>query len=157
MITFRYAERMKKLSSNLVFLAVAWLRASGPVAGQSISDLRQKYGEPISETFIASPDISVTARFEITGRITDIVISPTNTDLIQSRNKVLTASAVKLIIDQLVPRDVRGKHLINGFINATCLPENDCYGTSEIYERVEIYYNAAAEGRVHYAVIHMKD
>jgi hypothetical protein len=65
--------------------------------------------------------------------------------------------SVNAIIDELVPRSVRGKHLIAGFVNAECLPENDCNGTSDSYEKVEIYYNSAAEGRVHYAVVQLKE
>jgi hypothetical protein len=57
----------------------------------------------------------------------------------------------------MVPRTIRGKHLIGRFVNAACLPENDCYGTSDSYERVTIYYNAAAEGRVHHAVVQLKE
>jgi hypothetical protein len=64
---------------------------------------------------------------------------------------------LKAVIDELVPRSVRGKRLISGFVNATCLPGDDCNRTSDSYERVTIYYNAAAEGRVHYAVVQLKE
>jgi hypothetical protein len=154
----RYAERVRQLVYDLVFLAIAaWLLPSGPLAAQSRNELRQKYGEPVSETFIVRPDISVTATFGPGGRITEFLIAPKNTDLIKSRGKSLSADSVNAIIDELVPRSVRGKHLIGGFVNATCLPENDCNGISDSYERVTIYYNAAAEGRVHYAVVQLKE
>jgi len=64
-----------------------------------------------------------------------------------------TKEEVKAIIDELAPNSMRGKYLIAGFVNMACLPENDCYGSSVSYEKITIYYNAAAEGRVHYAVV----
>lgn len=119
--------------------------------------MRQRYGEPISETYVVRPGISVTATFGKDGRITEFIISPQNTDLIKSRGKSLSKDSVNAIIDELVPRAVRGKHLIGGFVNISCPPENDCSGTSDSYERLEIYYNAAVEGRVHYAVVRLKE
>jgi len=143
---------------ELVLLVIAvWLLPSGLLAAQSRNELRQKYGNPVSESFVARPDISVTATFGTSGRITEFLIFPKNTDLIKSRGKTLSVDSANAIIDELVPRSARGKHLITGFVNATCLPENDCNGTSDSYERVTIYYNAAAEGRVHYAVVQLKE
>jgi len=69
----------------------------------------------------------------------------------------MSVDSVNAIIDELVPRSVRGKHLIAGFVNMDCLPENDCYGTSDSYEKVTMYYNTAAEGRIHYAVVQLKE
>jgi hypothetical protein len=148
---------VRQLVRNLVFFAIAvWLVPSGTLAAQSRNELRQKYGEPVFETFIVRHGISVTATFGTNGRITEFLISPQDTGLFKSRLNSLSVDSVKVIIDELVPPTVRGKHIISGFVNADCPPANDCNGTSDSYERVEIYYNAAAEGRVHYAVVHLK-
>ena len=64
--------------------------------------------------------------------------------------------SVNAIIDELVTRSSRGKQLIAEFVNRECLPENDCNGTSDSYEKITIYYNAAAAGRVHYVVVRVK-
>jgi len=50
----------------------------------------------------------------------------------------------------------RGKFLIGEFDDITCLPADDCQGTSENYEKVTISYNAGTEGRVAYAVVQWK-
>ena len=41
------------------------------------------------------------------------------------------------------------------FLNITCLPQNDCTGSSEDYDKLTIYYNAGKDG-VNYAVIQWK-
>jgi hypothetical protein len=90
----RYPERMRQLVYDLVLLVIAvWLLLSGPLAAQSRNELRQKYGKPVSETFVARPDMSVTATFGTSGRITEFLISPKNTDLIKSRGKTLSVDS----------------------------------------------------------------
>jgi len=149
---------VSQLVPDLVFFAIAaCIVPGGTLSAQSGKALRQKYGEPVSETFIVRPGITVTATFGTNGRITEFLISPQNTAVIKSRGNSLSIDSVNAIIDELVPRAIRGKYLIGEFLNMVCLPENDCYGTSESYERVSIYYNAAAEGRVHYAVVRLKE
>lgn len=56
------------------------------VLGQSRDELKAKYGNAVSETFVVRPGIEVTATYEETGRIVDLVISPQNTGLIKSRS-----------------------------------------------------------------------
>jgi hypothetical protein len=129
----------------------------GTLVGQSRDDLMRNYGQPVSETFAVRAGVTLIATYSKTGRITEFVISPAMPDLIKSRGKTLSQDAVNSVIDELVPRSARGKQKTGGFINAACLPENDCNGSVAEYERVTIYYNAAAEGRVHYAVIRFKD
>ena len=155
---FRYAERMKhRIRDCALFSIAGWLAASGTLVGQSRDEVRRKYGEPVSETFIVGLDTSITATYAADGRITELVISPRTTDLIKSRGKTLSQVSVKAIIDELVPSSVRGKPLVAGFLNLECLPEDDCAGTSQSFEKVTIYYNGAAEGRVHYAVVQWKE
>ena len=103
------------------------------------------------------PGITITATFGTHGRIIEFLILPQNAGLIKSRGETLSQDSVTAIIDELVPRAVRGKHLVAGFVNTTCLPENDCNGTSDSYERIAIYYNAATGGRLHYAVVQFKE
>ena len=87
--------------------------------------------------------------------MTELLISPTTTDLIKPRGKTLSRESVKEIIDELVPRSVRGKYHAAGFVNNAC-PENDCWGSSEDYDKVTIYYNGAEGAGVHYAVVQWK-
>jgi hypothetical protein len=153
----RYPERMKQLIRNSVILGTAsFLIPSGTLFGQSKEELRRKYGEPISETFLVRPGISVTATYATNGRVTELLISSRTTDLIKSRGKTLSQDSVTAILDELVPRSVRGKYLIGSFLDVMCLPENDCQGASEQYQSVTIYYNAGREGGLNYAVVQWK-
>jgi hypothetical protein len=118
--------------------------------------LRTKYGEPLSETFIVRPGIGVTVTYAPTGQIAEMLISPQMTDLIKSKNKTLSHDILTVIIDELVPRSRRGKFLIAAFENIQCLPQNDCVGTSERYEKLVIYYNTGTDCGVNYAVVQWK-
>jgi hypothetical protein len=127
------------------------------LVGQTRDKLKRKYGEPVSETFKVRPGIVVTVTYGTAGHITELLITPQTTDLIKSRNALLNKADVKAIIDQLVPSSRRCKFVIGEFVNLNCLPENDCVGVDEDYERLTIYYNSTAEeGKVHYAVVQWK-
>jgi hypothetical protein len=145
------------LGDVIIFAGVALFATSGTLAGQSRDALKQKYGAPVSETFIVRPGITATATFGSNGRISEFLISPQQNALIKSRIDSMSIDSVNEIIDELVPRSLRGKHLIAGFVNATCLPENDCNGTSDSYEKAAMYYNSAGQGRVHYAVVQLRE
>lgn len=70
----------------------------------------------------------------------------------------ITREAAKSVIDELVPQSSKGEYIIGTFVNSICLPENDCAGTSEDYEKVYIKYNAAREeGKIHYADVEFKN
>jgi len=149
---------MSRFVRGLIFLAVAvWYMPGGTFAAQSKDELRKKYGEPVSETFMVRLGIRVTATFGRNGQVSEYLIAPQYPDPVKSRNATLSVDSVNAIIDELVPRSSRGKHLIAEFVNAECLPENDCNGTSDSYKKVTIYYNAATAGRVHYAVVRVKE
>lgn len=126
----------------------------GPVQKRAETKIR----EPVSETFIMRPGISVTATFGTNGRITEFLIYPQDTGVVKfSRANSLSIDSVKAIIDELVPAAVRGQHVISTFLNVDCLPANDCNGASEKYERATIYYNSTAvKERVHYAVVNLR-
>jgi hypothetical protein len=126
----------------------------GTLAAQSRDELRQKYGEARSETFSIRPGIQVTATYAADGRVTELLISPaSDAGLIKSRGNGLSRDAMNAIIDELVPLAARGKFVRGEFIDMICLPADDCVGSSRTYEKVSIYYNAAPEGRVYYAVV----
>ena len=142
---------MKKL------FGIACLVASiGAIFGQSRDELRRKYGEPMSETFTVRPGVSATATYAANGAITELFIAPRTTDLIKSRGTTLSNESMRALIDELVPESIRGKFLMGGFVNAICLPENDCAGNSQDYQNVSIYFNAGREGGITYAVVRWK-
>jgi hypothetical protein len=132
------------------------LLTSLSVVAQTKDDLRKKFGEPISETFIVRSGIVVTATYSATGQVKELLLGPEMPDLIKSKNKKLSYDVLRGIIEELVPAQERGKSIGGSFLNLTCLPENDCAGSSEDYEKLTIYYNAGRGGSVNYAVIQWK-
>jgi hypothetical protein len=126
------------------------------VAAQTKDDLRKKYGEPVSETFVVRSGIVVTATYAPTGQVKELLIAPQpSSALIKSKTRTLSDDTLKEIIDNLVPSKERGKYLGGSFLNITCLPQNDCAGSSEDYEKLTIYYNAGRDG-ANYVVIQWK-
>ena len=121
------------------------------IFGQSKDELTKKYGAPIAETFKMRPGIIATARYASTGQVTELVISAETPGIIKSRT-ALSLETMKSVLDELVPGSKRGKYVIGEFMNVTCLPQDDCQGTHELYEKVDIYYNAGING-TNYAVV----
>jgi hypothetical protein len=146
-----YIHEERQMKTFLILLMLS----SGVIA-QSRDTLKKKYGEPISETFMVRPGIAVTASHDSTGKISELVIAPLVTDLIKSKGNGLTDDVLKKLIDELVPVSARGTPQIGGFLNISCLPANDCYGSYDSYEKLTIYYNAGKNGNVNYAVIKWK-
>ena len=126
------------------------------VCAQTKDELRKKFGTPIAETFIVRPGIVVTASYNQSGQIRELLIAPEMPDLIKSKSKTMSHDVLREIIDELVPVKERGKPGLSGFLNLACPPENDCAGSSEDYENLSIYYNAGRNDTVNYAVIRWK-
>ena len=62
--------------------------------------------------------------------------SPTTKEEDELKTKLLNE-----VVDEILPKEKRGKNIINGFVNLGCLPDDDCFGTFERYEKVSIYFN----------------
>jgi hypothetical protein len=127
------------------------------IIAQSKDQLRQRFGEPVSETFLARPGIAATATYAPSGKIVELVISPLNSSLIKSRNATLSRESVDAVINELVPMSQRGRFVIGEFEDFICEPSDDCMGSSAHYQNVTIYYNGSAkQSQVTYAVLQWK-
>ena len=124
---------------------------------QSREDLRAKFGDRTSETFTVLPGIGVTASYGPGGQLTELVIAPQISDSIKSRNTTLPRDTVDRLLTELVPPSRRGKLIMSSFVHLHCLPELDCVGASESYEKLHIYFNAGKDGTLHYVVVHWKE
>lgn len=131
---------------------------SGTISGQSKQTLREKYGEPLSETFSFHDAIGLTVTYGSDGRLREMLIAPMRRDtLVRSRSITFTSELANRILDELVPLPSRGKSGIGGFINGFCPPENDCSGSSADYEKVSIIFNSARElGELCYVDVRFK-
>lgn len=128
------------------------------LSAQSVDDLRQKYGNPVSQTFALRQGIGLRVKSKTNGVITEMRIVPNSTDgLIESRDMTLAYELAKDLLAELLPPSRRGKFVIGTFVHALCMPENDCAGVSEDYENVHIFYNSSAKpGQLCYVDIRLK-
>jgi hypothetical protein len=126
---------------------------------QSEDDFGRKYGGPISETFAIHDGVGMTVRRGPHGRVSEMLIAPIRGDsLVPSRSVTFSEELAARILDEVVPKGKRGKFIIAGFANFTCLPQNDCAGTYATYENVTIFYNSAAEaGKLCYVNVRFKE
>lgn len=73
----RYAQSVKQIIRHLVTFGFAGCLVAGvALLGQTREELRRKYGEEVSQTFVARPGICVTATYAADGWITELLISP---------------------------------------------------------------------------------
>ena len=87
-----------------------------------------------------------------------MLIAPESTGLIRSkRNQRLSKDLATQIINELVSASQRGKFVMSTFMNIMCLPENDCGGTSDDYEKLTVYFNTTDKADIiNYAVVQWK-
>ena len=124
------------------------LQASFPA--DTAQSLRQRYGPPISENFLARPEVVATASYGASGHVCEIVVRPE-----RLWNSTLGSVNVRDIIDELVPPRERGKRQIPVFVHGVCFPTMDCEGSEDNWEKVTVFYNGNA-GNERYAQIHWR-
>jgi hypothetical protein len=116
-----------------------WIVAGGTLLGQSRDELRRKYGDPVSETFLLRPGLRVTATYAANDRIVELLISPELRDYIKSPDlllrKPMSQEFVRALIAELLPGSVRGKFVIGGFDNTVGCLTDVCGGSFGKYER----------------------
>ncbi len=118
--------------------------------------MKKKYGEAIAETYLIRPGIIVTASYNSSGEVTELLIAPQLTGLVKSKSRGLSRETLNELIDELIPMSERGRGLFGGGVILGCAPQNDCYGSYMEYERVMIYFNAGQAREANYAVIQWK-
>lgn len=118
-----------------------------PLVAQSFDDLHPKYGRPVSETYEIRKGIYVTANSNSAGEICDLIISRqlASETLNYPSTETMKSDELTKLIDELVPASGRGKGTLSGFVNATCLPLDNCAGVTENYERVRIFRNGGTD------------
>jgi len=140
------------------------LEANSPAqfTAQTSSTLRQKYGQPTSETYDGEateiykvrPDIKVTVRYTKRGDVCSMFIGPVSKTT-NGEPPLLKSQPLDDVIDELVPEHQRGTHIMDTFLNITCLPNYDCYGTQKDYKRLLIIHNGSIDA-YRYASIEWK-
>ena len=136
---------------RLLSLPVLFFALQVPFSADTAQTMRQRYGPPISETYLIKPGVVASVSFGPSGHVCEIVVSPEETASVK-RSKAFKHQELSDLIDELVPESERGKPMYAGFFNVTCLPDNDCAGTTSDSEKVSIYRNGGGD-RERYATI----
>ena len=86
----------------------------------------------MGEVYRTSNGLTVTAYFDSQGNICREHIQSEN------RGKRMTDDEVNPVLDDIAPKASRGTFGIGTFLNVYCLPDNDCAGVSEDYQKLAI-------------------
>jgi hypothetical protein len=145
-------------------IAVIVLLAAVVSTAQTSSTLRQKYGQPTSETHNGRPmsetynvraDIKVTVRYTKSGDVCEMFVAPLS-ETTDGKPSLLKSQPLDEVIDELVPKEQRGKQLMDTFLNIACLPKNDCFGVERNYQRLTIHVHGSTDAHP-YASIQWKN
>ena len=132
---------LRLLASSVLLLALQAL-----VPANTARTLRDRYGQPISETFLIRPGVVASATYAASGNVCEIVVSPQ-----RLWNSTLESRQINEITDELIPPGERGKVATGGFINGSC-PTNDCGGADYEWQKVSII-RWGTNDQIHYASI----
>ena len=135
-------------------VAVSFVFALGVLLpSDTATDFGKRYGPPVCETYLVRPRIVATVSYGRSGHACEIVVAPNRSGgLINSRSVTIDAKQLTEVLDEIVPAKERGAMRMGGFVNATCLPSNDCSGTESDWDAVSIYRNGGTDEE-HYATI----
>ena len=140
-----------RMSLVCLFFAV---QSSFP--GKTHETMRERYGPPISETFLVRPGLVASASYDKDGQFCELFISPQKpTTPIKSADqtaKTIDSKLLTEVINELAPESERGRGISGDLLNLTCLPSNDCAGSGSTWEKVSIYRNGSANDE-HYTTI----
>lgn len=137
-------------------LALLFFGSQNSFPGKNAKTMRERYGPPISESFLVRPGLVVSASYAKNGTMCELFIAPQKpTTLIKSADQTAKKIDSKLlteVIDELVPEKDRGRGISADILNITCLPSNDCGGSGITSEKVTVYRNGGSNDE-HYATI----
>ena len=139
---------------SFIMLTVA-LQTSFP--GNNPDAIRQRYGKPLSESFLVRPDVVVSAIYGPSGNTCELAITPKQSDVIFTMpgSSTMDDKILAEITEELAPKSERGKFITSEFLNIICLPDNNCVGTRESWENLSIYRNSGETG-TRYEIIRWK-
>jgi len=106
---------------------------SAAIMAQNSNSLRQKYGEPFSETFEVRPKILLTVKYAKTGEVCSMRIEPLTFrigDLQLGNTRLIESKLLDEILEELAPENQRGKFLVGTIRGGVMVAD---------YERVEVY------------------
>jgi len=132
-------------------LAVNWRHLRIPAAAfvclmlatlaltQTRTTLQDRYGSPVADVYRTSKGLLIKPTFAPNDGLCAAHIA--------AEGRTMKEAELETVLEELAPKDARGKYIIGTFLDFTCLERNDagqvtgshdCGGVSEDYERVTI-------------------
>jgi hypothetical protein len=105
------------ISASILFLAAVQSsssKAGTPARIQNRDTVERLYGNPVSEVYTTSQNLTITASFASDGNLCRAHIKSGVDDTI-------TDAQLNAALDELAPKDVRGEFKIATFLDGTCL------------------------------------
>jgi hypothetical protein len=106
---------------------------------QSRSKLQDQYGNPGGDVYRTSNGLFIKPTFASNNALCAAHIT--------AEGRTIKEAELETVLEELAPKDARGKYIIGTFLDFTCLETNDagqitgghdCGGVSEDYQRVTI-------------------
>ena len=101
-------------------------------------------GAAVSETFSVRTGIGVKVRKGPNGQIAEMLIFRMHADSDAAEEYDVQHEIAKNVLDELLPASGRGKFVIGGFVDAFCMPENDCAGSGRDTSEIRTGSNSVA-------------
>lgn len=115
-----------------VILTVAVVALTLVASGQNRSALKEHYGNAIGEVYRTSNHLTVTAYFDEQENICRARIES------ETKGRRMTDGEVNSVLDEIAPKNHRGRFKMGTALDIACLPDNDCAGVSDEYEGLSI-------------------
>jgi hypothetical protein len=126
------------VATNLM-KALLVISLTSVVATTQLSDgLRRKYGAPVSESYLVRPGILATFNYSKDGAPCSAKVAGQTDPKFTTIATAVDNDLMRTIVDELVPKNQRGKLVNSGFLNLTCVRCDSFYGSEEDYELVTI-------------------
>ena len=108
-------------------------------SAQTRDSLGAKYGRPTSETYDSGKGVMLTVTFDDKGATCSVLIDRRGrSGGAPSSAETLSQADANRILDDLAPRNSRGKYIMGTFLDMVCMPDNNCFGSSAEYENLTI-------------------
>ena len=124
---------------RLRLLLMTFFIVAASCSAQTRDSLRAKYGHPTSETYDSGKGVMLTATFDDKGATCSVLIDRRGkSGATPSSTETLSDADANRLLDDLAPTSSRGKYIIGTFLDITCMPDNNCFGSSAEYENLTI-------------------
>ena len=124
---------------RLRLLLTIFFTVAASCTAQTRDSLGAKYGRPTSETYDSGEGVMLTATFDDHGATCSVLIDRRGrSGNTPSSTETLSDAVANRVLDDVAPMNSRGKYIIGTFLDVICMPDDNCFGSSQEYENLTI-------------------